>query len=215
MSGIEKMMSKMKSKKMTLDDLPSPILKREKGESSVIQQYSNTSSENTVHMDEQPAVQSSVRTAIQPTVLHVNTVETIAVQHLNTEIQQHSNSARAFSVDGSKSALEEVGNPSVAREEGAVIQKRSELHSQQTVNDVKTATQQNSNTVHLNPDSLHKEGIPTGSQMKKVTYYLTPEMHKAFNDVFAKRMLEGRQTAKQDLISEAVELLYRQEMNRN
>lgn len=46
---------------------------------------------------------------------------------------------------------------------------------------------------------------------KKVTLYLTPELHKAFNDIYAQRMLQGRKTEKSSLICEAVELLRKKE----
>lgn len=46
---------------------------------------------------------------------------------------------------------------------------------------------------------------------KKVTLYLTPELHKAFNDIYAQRILQGRKTDKGALICEAVELLRKNE----
>lgn len=46
---------------------------------------------------------------------------------------------------------------------------------------------------------------------RKMTLYLTEEMYKAFNDIYANRMLEGRKTEKSALICEAVELLRKHE----
>lgn len=46
---------------------------------------------------------------------------------------------------------------------------------------------------------------------KKMTLYLTEELYKSFNDIYAKRMLEGRKTDKSVLICEAIQLLVEQE----
>ena len=76
--------------------------------------------------------------------------------------------------------------------------------------------QQNSNTVIRQ----HTAGSYFNNQMieknktaycRKMTLYLTEEMYKAFNDIYAKRMLEGKKTEKSALICEAVELLRKHE----
>jgi len=46
---------------------------------------------------------------------------------------------------------------------------------------------------------------------RKVTWYLTEELYKAFNDIYARRMIEGRKTEKAALICEAIQLLVREE----
>jgi hypothetical protein len=46
---------------------------------------------------------------------------------------------------------------------------------------------------------------------RKVTLYLTEEMYKAFNDIYAQRMLDNRKTDKSVLICEAIKLLYEKE----
>lgn len=49
------------------------------------------------------------------------------------------------------------------------------------------------------------------SYSKKVTLYLKPRLYKAFNDIYAKRMIEDRKTDKSALICEAIELLIEKE----
>ena len=41
----------------------------------------------------------------------------------------------------------------------------------------------------------------------KMTFNLTEESYKAFNDLYAKRMLLGRKTEKSEMMSEAIYLL--------
>ena len=46
---------------------------------------------------------------------------------------------------------------------------------------------------------------------KKMTLYLSERLFKAFNNIYAKRMLEDRKTDKSELICEAIELLIQKE----
>jgi hypothetical protein len=45
----------------------------------------------------------------------------------------------------------------------------------------------------------------------KMTFNLTEEIYKAFNDLYAKRMLQGRKTEKSELICEAIQWLIQME----
>ena len=47
----------------------------------------------------------------------------------------------------------------------------------------------------------------------KMTFNLTEDIYKAFNDLYAKRMLQGRKTEKSELICEAVQWLIKMEEN--
>jgi hypothetical protein len=49
----------------------------------------------------------------------------------------------------------------------------------------------------------------------KMTFTLTEEIYKAFNDLYAKRILQGRKTDKSELICEAIEWLIKIEENQN
>jgi hypothetical protein len=168
MSGINKMMDKMKQKKMTLDDLPSPTMENRE------------SQKDTVHTDER----KSVHTAVQE-----------AVSTAKRETQQAVNAANV--TYGEAAGRNHLGNSNEQEAEG-----------------VKTEIQNCRNT------SIQQYGISVNTArqqdrpMKKVTYYLTEEMHKAFEDVYARRIIEGRKTDKSTLISEAVELLHKSELAR-
>lgn len=49
----------------------------------------------------------------------------------------------------------------------------------------------------------------------KMTFNLTEDAYKAFNDLYAKRMLQGKKTEKSDLICEAIQwLIQMEEQNR-
>lgn len=48
----------------------------------------------------------------------------------------------------------------------------------------------------------------------KMTFQLSEKIYKAFNDLYAKRMLEGRKTEKSELICEAIECLLTLESRR-
>ncbi len=45
----------------------------------------------------------------------------------------------------------------------------------------------------------------------KMTFNLTEEMYKAFNDLYANRMLQGRKTEKSEMICEAIQWLIKME----
>lgn len=45
----------------------------------------------------------------------------------------------------------------------------------------------------------------------KMTFNLTEEIYKAFNDLYANRMLQGRKTEKSDMICEAIQWLIKME----
>lgn len=45
----------------------------------------------------------------------------------------------------------------------------------------------------------------------KMTFNLTEDIYKAFNDLYAKRMLQGRKTEKSELICEAIQWLIKME----
>lgn len=45
----------------------------------------------------------------------------------------------------------------------------------------------------------------------KMTFNLTEDIFKAFNDLYAKRMIEGRKTEKSDMICEAIQYLLKME----
>lgn len=48
---------------------------------------------------------------------------------------------------------------------------------------------------------------------RKVTLYLTEDLYKAFNDIYATRLLRGRATEKSALVCEAIGLLFEKEKN--
>jgi len=79
------------------------------------------------------------------------------------------------------------------------LQQTQENNSHSTTN--QTTLQQTVNTVANNKPQYNR----------KVTLYLTEEMYKAFNDIYAQRMLDNRKTDKSVLICEAIKLLCEQE----
>lgn len=60
-----------------------------------------------------------------------------------------------------------------------------------------------------------EKNIPAIGYGNKTTLYLTEKLFKAFNDIYAKRMLEDRKTDKSALICEAIELLVEKEKMKN
>lgn len=56
-----------------------------------------------------------------------------------------------------------------------------------------------------------KQVQPQKAPTYKMTFMLTEDIYKAFNDLYARRMLQGRKTEKSDLICEAVEWLIKME----
>ncbi|NNM43452.1 MAG: hypothetical protein HKM07_03835 [Chlamydiae bacterium] len=56
-----------------------------------------------------------------------------------------------------------------------------------------------------------KQVQPQKAPTYKMTFMLTEDIYKAFNDLYAKRMLQGRKTEKSDLICEAIEWLIKME----
>lgn len=79
------------------------------------------------------------------------------------------------------------------------LQQTQENNSHSTIN--QTTLQQTVNTVANNKPQYNR----------KVTLYLTEEMYKAFNDIYAQRMLDNRKTDKAVLICEAIKLLCEKE----
>lgn len=74
--------------------------------------------------------------------------------------------------------------------------------------------------VHTKKSKSVKDGLSTYTNTaiqqkpmytKKITAYLTEELFKAFNDIYARRMLEGRKTDKTVLMCEAIQLLIESE----
>lgn len=53
------------------------------------------------------------------------------------------------------------------------------------------------------------------SYNRKMTLYLTEEMYKAFNDIYARRIIDGRKTQKSELICEAIALLCKEDVKFN
>ena len=204
MSGIAELTAKMKTKmnKMTLDDLPSPTQKK------------SSERNDTVHTAVQPTVQlqeqQSIHTGIQPAV------------------QQYSNSAKPSTSQASQ-ILEKSSEGEGTREAG--LQQHSNTATQDTVQQYSnTAEEGNSNNsisfIESNSGNDSQKNTATQyysnnrntaiqqnktSYGRKVTLYMTEDMYKAFNDIYAQRMIEGRKTEKSALICEAVELLKRNE----
>ncbi len=80
---------------------------------------------------------------------------------------------------------------------------------------IQPTTQQNvqQNTIPASID-FPKVGVSQPSKPaypEKMTFYMTPEHYKAFNDIYATRLLRGRRTEKSALICEAIELLLAKE----
>jgi len=86
------------------------------------------------------------------------------------------------------------------------------------VQTVKHQSENKTETPSVDPQQSKPVSVNTASQQyskpqynRKVTLYLTEEMYKAFNDIYAQRILQGRKTDKTVLICEAIQLLHEQE----
>jgi hypothetical protein len=58
---------------------------------------------------------------------------------------------------------------------------------------------------------LAKQQQSQKTAIYKMTFNLTEDVYKAFNDLYANRMLEGRKTEKSEMICEAIEWLIKME----
>ena len=56
-----------------------------------------------------------------------------------------------------------------------------------------------------------KQSQPQKAQTYKMTFNLTEDIYKSFNDLYANRMLQGRKTEKSELIIEAIQCLIKKE----
>ena len=69
--------------------------------------------------------------------------------------------------------------------------------------EIHSTTQQN--------ESHTKQSQPQKAQTYKMTFNLTEDIYKSFNDLYANRMLQGRKTEKSELIIEAIQCLINKE----
>jgi hypothetical protein len=148
-------------------------------------------------------------------------------KHSNSLQQQNSNTVKHQNSDvihyNSNTAIRQNDNPltdtnQIMEQQNSktAVQQNSKLYNNEEPRFQHPVEQQNSNTVihqntvgsFFNNQMIEKNKTVYG---RKMTLYLTEEMYKAFNDIYAKRMLEGRKTEKSALICEAVELLRKHE----
>jgi hypothetical protein len=155
MSGIEKMKNKIKNK-MTIEDLPSPTKKNDKGTHAV-----------------HTAVQEDVSTTVN-------------------KAEKEEQKAK----EPTKSPFHQMQDNNVA----------------QNVTYIQPNVQQNVSAANY---QTQYRTAKNEIQTKKVTLYLTEEMYIAFNEIYARRILEGRKTDKSGLINEAVALLLKSENERS
>lgn len=73
---------------------------------------------------------------------------------------------------------------------------------------------QENNTSTRSPLFLAKQQTQKTSTYK-MTFNLTEDIYKAFNDLYANRMLQGRKTEKSELICEAIQWLIKIEEEQN
>lgn len=83
-------------------------------------------------------------------------------------------------------------------------EQETELHSQVTVQD---AGEESSQGV-----TEKKSSSAAASSKIKATYYLSEDDHSALTHVYIKRLQNKQKTDRSALISEAIRLLYKQEM---
>ena len=141
------------------------------------------------HLEQEVAVQTAVSTAVLPA--ESTAVQDALQQYSRTAIQEDSHT---------------YSNTAAHTESQTVTQEA-----------VSTATQQHSEPPR-NEEKLYAQVVHNITETKnqtvyvrKVTLYLTEEMYKAFNDIYAQRILAGRKTEKSALICEAVGLLHENE----
>lgn len=77
----------------------------------------------------------------------------------------------------------------------------------ETNSDVKQETQTTRQTTIFPTTKQQIQKIPT----YKMTFNLTEDIYKAFNDLYANRMLQGRKTEKSEMICEAIQWLIKME----
>lgn len=105
------------------------------------------------------------------------------------------------------------------------IQKKYDLNEGFSVNNnephshtsVQTPIQKDSKTDNHTSYTEHEKQTapqsPRLSYARKMTLNVTEDVYKAFTDIYATRLLQGRATEKSALICEAITLLYAKEKN--
>ncbi len=105
-----------------------------------------------------------------------------------------------------------VGSPSFQEISQSLNNKAGHTTIQQngkleTNPDVKQETQTTRPTTIFPTTKQQTQKIPT----YKMTFNLTEDIYKAFNDLYANRMLQGRKTEKSEMICEAIQWLIKME----
>lgn len=176
---------------------------------TVKQHVVNTASQHAVQQNEYTEIPQYSIPLIQQTSPTRNsslqqTIEAAKQQTVNTALQQAEETLKHQTGNAVTQKNRKPLTQQTATNESVESQQSFQAATQYAVNTAtQHATQQNSNTLKQQPKTMHP---------KKMTMYLTEELYKAFNDIYAQRMIEGRKTEKSELICEAVRLLVEREM---
>ena len=132
-----------------------------------------------------------------------------------------------------------VGKPDIQKDGNPEIQQTNRLDNQQPTNPINRVTSQPevhppiTQTFHQStfpptqtdvkpephparqPIILSKQSKNQRVPTCKMTFNLREDIHKAFNDLYANRILQGRATEKSEMICEAIQLLISMEEQEN
>ena len=226
MSGIEEIKEKMIKKKLLLEDLPVPSPKKNFEEYAV-----HSPGKTNIQTNVQPFVQttehSNERTnlSIPEHMEEQKNIHTDVKPHervyANTSIQQNTKTVTQTTNDQPglpSSQIEDVTTTGVIGNDGLDVRMYSNTATQQRGEAAIQPTAQNQDEAMNNGNqTMEYRGKRVRSQsqgavyVRKLTVYLSEELHKTFNNIYAQRMLEGRHTEKSALMCEAVALLHQRE----
>lgn len=128
---------------------------------------------------------------------------------LSSQTTKHISSPK----ENSKSAQTKNHTPRLPETQQAKKKPIQTTHSPENQTPSKTENQENSLFTHPNAKHSLFQTLPKPQKIPtcKMTFNLTEDIYKAFNDLYAKRMLKGRKTEKSELICEAIQWLIKME----
>jgi hypothetical protein len=237
--GINALKEKMK-KKMTLDDLLDPQkdmkLEQISAKHTAVQQNNNS----TIHQNNNPFIQQTNKPVILTEQVGLEQAEHIVEQQKNKSTTQQTNKSESHQTNNptkqqsikptiliEQENIQQAERLAFQESNQPVNQQASKPASQQPnkseIDNKQVDTQQAEHIVEQQNNKPETQYAPRFSNVtvekekiiygKKMTFYLSQELYDAFHEVYAKRMLQGRKTEKSMLLCEAIELLYRNELN--
>lgn len=156
-----------------------------------VEQVGNMANQKAVQPDTQQPIQTSVKKVIQ----QANTQKKKIGKEGSTAMEQPYLKPKTFQPETETS-------------------KQPEIQSAIQI-EIQKSEQPNTQPLNQLAESLIRQAQPPKSETYKMTFVLPEQVYKEFNDLYAKRMLQGRKTEKSNLICEAIGWLLKMEVKIN